>query len=430
MMIIPRGQTPLDKSYPTRSKLPVTDYLTGPKDFEQKLDSNTLQAQPAPLDPYERQFYIDRTQKNRHERDPLTVRGRILYRDLNNHLQPFVNASIYIMDDDVSTDELAAITLSGWDGRFEVKLNNDDGWLQGGREIYIRIKTTNTRFHVRDDNGLPYWTYAWRANLHRNAKAFHSDSAVVDFGNLELLDYRHAAQVFQRLNQGWNYMTTVGGQDPGFVACSFPADGTRFNTSVERMEIDGDDYDSRDMILHEYGHAIMYNAFGKYWPSNTEGSHGFGQLLHKNQAWTEGWGTFVALVINPDGRYNCEPNDTGRDMENYTASTSQNLTYGHRDEGRIAAALLDLLDSANDGHDGNGRADNNNSSNRVSLPAIWRDTIWRGSYDDIFDFWNALSPHLNNAQRQAAINIFQFNSINATVGDAVSADGRYLSEKR
>ena len=415
--LIPQGQTPLDKFYPTGSKLPVTDYLTG-------------QAQPAPLDPHERPFYIDRTKENLRERNPLTIRGRVLYRDLNNRLQPFANASVYLMEDDFGADELIAVTITGWDGRFTAKVNNDNGWLQGGRDIHIRIKTTNTSFHVRDDNDSPYWTYAWRANLHRNGKPLHSDSATVDFGSLELLDYQNAAQVFQSLNQGWNYMTMAGGRDPGFVACSFPADGTRFNTSGEKMEIDGDDYDSRDMILHEYGHAIMYNAFNKHWPSNTEGSHSFGQLLHKNKAWTEGWGTFIALVINPDGRYNCEPNDTGRDMENYTASTSQDLAYGHRDEGRVAAALLDLRGLTGDGHDGNGRADDNNSSHRASLSTIWRDTMWNGNYNDVFDFWNAFALRLTNAQTQAAAGIFKSNGINVILSDAVAEDSRYLSEKR
>jgi hypothetical protein len=381
------------------------------REVDARGDPKVLQVLASPLSGWERQVFVDRSQEVQAELDPITVRGRAFFVDFDGVTRPLVNATVRIMDDDWGPDEHITSTITGWDGRFSGVVNNNDGWFQDGRDIYIRILTTNSRFRVEDCSYWPDWTYAWRANDGGDL----SDGTIVDFGSFSLAgstNARRAAMVFQRMNAAWNHFTTAGAQDPGFVDGCYPDSPTHYDTFWGEIDIAGSDFDSRDIIVHEWGHAIQDNA--QIFNSWSGAAHSFCGLTSREQAFVEGWATFVALDVFPDNRFNWNPGDTGQNLENYACEGSRSTGNGPRDEGRVAAALIDLRDATNDCANGCGTTCDANATNTVGLSTIWRDAMW-GTIgfltDDAFEFWRELCPVLTAAQRPLAVNILDYNCI-------------------
>lgn len=380
-------------------------------EIESRGDDRVLQGYPGGLSSWERQAYVDRSREVEADLDPITVRGRDFFVDLDGVTRPLVNATVRVMDDDWGPDEHITSTITGWDGRFSTVVNNSDGWFQDGRDIYIRILTTNSRFRVEDCSYWPDWTYAWRANDGSDL----SDGSIVDFGSFSLaggINGRRAAMMFQRMNSAWNHFTTAGAQDPGFVDGCYPDAPTHYDTFWGEIDISGSDFDSRDIIVHEWGHAIQDNA--QIWNAWSGASHSFCGLTNREQAFVEGWATFVTLDVFPDNRFNWNPGDTGINLESYSCSGSRSTANGPRDEGRIAAALLDLRDGSNDCAGGCGTPCDANSANRVGLRTIWRDAMWGTigiATDDAFEFWRELCPVVTATQRPLAVNIHDYNCL-------------------
>ncbi len=391
----------LDK---TNSGATLDTYLAGKlkkiKEMPESKKKYPLAPPAQGMEPYDRNKIIDNSSNVIRDLDPITVTGRFFFADRNGILRPLVNATIDIRDDDALWDEHLLTTITDWNGRFTGVVNNDDGWFQNGRDIYVRIRATNNRFRVQDDSD---WTYSWVTGVRGSL----SDGTVVDYGSLMLADYQEAAIIFQDLNQGWNFLTTAGGQDPGFVDLTYPGSGSFYSISSEEITIEDGDEVAVDIILHEYGHATMHNAYDGYWPPSTGGAHTFNSILHRNMAFTEGWGTFIALSINPDGVYNS--NGWSRNIEGFNHTSGHSNNDGKVNEGHVAAGLGDIRDANSDG-DCSSECDPSGINN-VSMRKIWRDAFWRSNADNIDEYWNSICQELTNAERSDALSALLFNDI-------------------
>lgn len=363
-------------------------------------------AAPAPgIEPYERGRVTDRTADQIRDLDPITVTGRIFHTDRAGALRPLVNATVDVRDSDTGPDDQLTSVITGWDGRFTASVNNDDGWFQDGRDIYVRVRTTNSRFRVQDCAAWPDWTYAWVSDVRSDL----SDGTVVDFGSLATNEDGEAALLFQDLNQGWSFLTSSGAQDPGFVDLCWPEGASQYSTFWEEVDIEDGDEVARDIVLHEYGHATMHNAYDGYWPSNTGGAHGFDDTLHQNMAFTEGWGTFVALAINPDGTYHS--NGWSRAIEAFSHVSGHAAGDGKTNEGHVAAGLTDVLDVSADGSCTGAAACDASGASAARMSQIWRDAFWRSNAADVGEYWNRLCGELDGPQTDVALKGLAFNAI-------------------
>jgi hypothetical protein len=390
------------------AKATLDDFLAGrvarpsgelPKDTT----GQPLAPPAAGIEPYD--HVVDRSRDVQRDLDPITVRARFFYRDRAGALRPYVNATIDVRDSDTGFDEQLVSVVTDWDGRFTAVVNNDDGWFQDGRDIYVRIRATNARFRTQDCTAWPDWTYTWETGVRNDL----SDGTVVDFGGLELVGYGEAAILFQDMNQGWNYLTATGGQDPGFVDLCFPEGASQYSTFWEEVDIEDGDEVARDIVLHEYGHATMHNAYGGDWPSNTGGAHGFDDVVHTNFAFTEGWATFIALAINPDGTYHS--NGWSRAIEAFNHATGHSGGDGPRNEGHVAAGMNDVRDNATEGNCTTGACDPS-GANQAPMPIIWRQAFWGSDADNIGEYWPRLCQELaTTGQRDDAVRALGFNDI-------------------
>ena len=318
-----------------------------------------------------------------------------------------MNVSVNIYDEDVGFDDHLGTVATNWNGDWSFSVNNDDGWLADGRDIYYTFKLENTRIRVQDCDGIDS-TYKWQSEVHDNL----NDGSVVDFGTDTGSTNINSMQIWNMLNLAWNHASTVGGRDPGFVDSCFPeGSGAKWDRFWEEIDIPGSDNNAPDIVTHEYGHAVMWYAYGSDNPS-PGGSHSFGDdAQNRSLAWSEGWGTGFMLSLRPDGRYNWNEGDMGQSIENFSDSGNRD---GNRNEGRVAAAINDMLDNSDDDNGGNldrGRdeADDDNTPNRVALSSMLNDTLWGGWHTDFEGFWASLSGELGGATLGDANEIMYYN---------------------
>ncbi len=385
-------------------------------------------------------YIVDKTKENWDSQDPITVRGRITFLDFDGTWRPLVNVSVNLYDDDAFGDDHLGTTTTDWNGNWSFTVNNDDGFLQNGRDIYYTFHLGNTRWHVRDSGGDDY---VWKSSVHNDL----SEGAVVDYGTETGSTNPEAMQIFAVINLGWNHIVTVGGQDPGHVEIRFPESTTAFFPSSERVKIEMQFNDGPDVTLHEYGHALMHYAFGGT-SISPGGSHGFGDdKQDKGLAYSEGWATGYMLSVCPDGWYNWHEgnteaagewptcsvqNDTGRKIELFSDSGNR---VGEENEGRVAAVINDFRDSPNDNNGGtenrgrNGEQDTN-SANRIFLATIYRDNMWGFVHNDFLEFWISFAGDLSGTARSQADDIMQYNWMSLPIEVSCAASKVTVAKRR
>jgi len=361
-----------------------------------------IELRPSELTPFLREHSVDSTATSYSVRDPITVRGRFMFQDLDGVFKPLPNAAIHLWDSDTFGDEHLGMVASDWDGRWSFTVNNDDGWFQDGRDIYYTVKLDNSRLSLGTCNFLA-GAYEWKSAVHDDL----SDGIVLDFGTETASTDTNALRVWSTLNLAWNHAATTGGFDPGKIDGCFPGSGTFYNGKIN---IEAGDFDGPDSITHEYGHGVMAHAYSGGDPS-PGGDHGFGDCgQNRALSWSEGWATAFMLTLRQDGRYNWHEGDGGRAIEAFSSSCQT----GDSSEGRVAAALLDMVDSANDSSGGdlnlgrNGASDANTGST-VALATMLRDTMVGTQHATVLDFWNDLGGELSSTQRPAAQTIMSYN---------------------
>ncbi|MGM0611506.1 MAG: hypothetical protein ACQES5_10535 [Thermodesulfobacteriota bacterium] len=366
-----------------------------------------LQVRPVGPSDEIRQYVEDKTGTAWSPEDPLTIRGRLVYLDHDDVWRPLVNVSVNVYDEDTGVDDHLGGTGTDWNGDWSFTVNNDDGWLADGRDIYYTFKLENTRIRVQDCDGIDS-TYKWSSAVHDDL----DDGTVLDFGTETGATNAHSMQIWNMLNLAWHGAVTMGGRDPGFVDSCFPeGSGAQWDRFWEEIDIPASDNDAPDIVTHEYGHAVMYYAYGSDNPS-PGGAHSFGDdNQNASLAWSEGWATGFMLALRPDGRYNWSEGDGGRNIENFSDAGNRD---GNRNEGRVAAAINDMIDNQNDDNGGNpdrGRdeADDDNTPNRVSLETMLNDTLWGSWHDNFEEFWTSLSGELSGATLGDANEIMYYN---------------------
>lgn len=171
---------------------------------------------------------------------------------------------------------------------------------------------------------------------------------------------------------------------------SVAAKAIKFNPSLSRV--------SRDVVLHEYGHKVMHDAFGVYSYHATSlcgTQHAPGASVDAQCAWLEGWATFFSLAVRnssvmayPSGaRFNFAP---------YTSTVLDGT-----DEGRVAAALWAIYDKQS-----------SSASNRVPFHRLMRAMVelgaardanrCNGACDSLRAYYWVLSTQLSASQTRAS----------------------------
>lgn len=201
-----------------------------------------------------------------------------------------------------------------------------------------------------------------------------------------------------------------------------------WDTGAEIVRIQAEDNDGPDLILHEYGHALQYYAFGGNPVAG--GVHSFDDFEQDlGVAFGEGWATVFALSVCPDetwswseGTYEglnewptCNVNtDYGEWIEGFRYPTVSTNWAGEHHEGRVAAAINDFLDSLNDNNEGTGSRGKNgyedaNENDRISLATIFRDHMLGYDFNDFINFFIHLRSGLRSTKQSLGDDIMTYN---------------------
>lgn len=390
------------------------DTFKVPDDIAKKVQPSSpesyINARPSGLTQLETRYLQLNADKSWAPEDPITVRGRMVFTDWDGVVKPLINATINVYDDDTFGDEHLHSMVTNWNGEWSVSLNNDDGWLQNGRDIYYKVRTSNSRFQVKNC-GLFGTVYDWKSATHDDL----SEGTILDFGTETVTSNADSTIVFNMLNDGWNHSVTVGGRDPGFVKTCFPENATNWSRFWENINFEDDFIDGPNVLHHEYAHAIFWFGQNKQ-NASPGGSHSFADVNQDTGlAWSEGWANAFQHSVRPDGIYHWNEGSPGESLERYRLNNANR--DGNQNEGRVAAALIDMMDGANDDNGGNagrGRDEygDDNNANRISLKTILNDSIWGNYHADFDSFWSTLAGNLTAGERTDAQQIMYYNWMN------------------
>ena len=295
-------------------------------------------------------------------------------------------------------------------------------------DVYYTVALVNDSFDVRDITGSSYY---W-------ASSTRTADSIVDFGQDTFTTNLESAWVFSIVNRGWSHIVNEGGQDPGHVEVQYPAVYTHWDVA-ERLDIEAGHENIPDVILHEYGHALMYYAFGGT-DISPGGPHTWNELFQDTGlAFSEGWAHGFALSVCPDGQFtedegsdegpgdwpsctNRTQSDIGVTVERFILAGSR---LGEQNEGRVAAAINDILDAPNDDNlvsgipnEDIGRTvyEDANAADRISLATIYRDHMWGFLHNDFQSFYGALLGDLTGTTKSLTSDILLYNWMGILTG--------------
>jgi len=210
-----------------------------------------------------------------------------------------------------------------------------------------------------------------------------------NFGTLDVPkgdQYERACWLLDDLNRAFLYTPS----DPGGCTIKWSpssTDGTCFNTSDKQVHLKGDDPISSDILLHEYGHNVMYTVYGQNnppydCPTEAEGGHWIGGAYKPVCAWMEGWADFFPLAIENNPIFHRAKVHLIEDNYDFEKGEGASQTWAVGDicEGRVGGALWDLLDNT---------PDEGSDWYSFGFNPIWDTMVNNGVVVNNFrDFWN------------------------------------------
>ena len=324
------------------------------------------------------------------------IYGRLLYhdaRDPQGSYRPAVNCDVEVWNDNQydnpsSSDTYLGTTITGWDGSIWLYwLDNSDG--DGTADPYFIFKAENATWLVAPASG--WGPYSWRSPTVRDV----CDDETASLGTSYLYGgFSHNEQAmwcFQDMNEGWA-VAAAAGTYPSFVSCIWRGTYSHVNLLGDTIFISSEDEQAIDVVDHEYGHCLMLQPYsnGVIWGCNEKG---IDVVECPSTAWREGWATFFALVVTPDGIMDYDTAGVG---EHFTLEIPRSYSFaqGPAVTGRVAGALLDLWDTNNDGLD-------QNSTNTITLGTLLTSGVRSHTDSSFYDFWSYLRNNKLNTQQIA-----------------------------
>jgi hypothetical protein len=315
----------------------------------------------------------------------VSVVGKVTWTDENNNTHPSVVTRVELWDHEtIGADRLLATGLTDQTGTVSFTVPNDDGFLGGGIDAYLRLYTSNpyTYLHaagqnryagqtIRKDNLADNATYTYTVRVKNTVAAGRSWS------------------VFQAITQAGLYAETRNGAAFPQVDATWPTNrGCAFSVAAGILVRPTAVWEW-DPIMHEYGHYVQ----SQLGTANNPGGRHTEECLTVEQgtkdkgtrmAWGEGWATYFGIsaqaVRGLAGLGVPRVGDVSYDAPALGLAISleaqDNSSIGEDCETAVARSLWDLYDTANDGYESISQGD----------AALW-DRVKAGKPKTLSAFW-------------------------------------------
>lgn len=337
----------------------------------------------------------------------ITVQGQAQWQDENGAFHPVWGATIEIRDDDTLGDEVVAVLVTDTNGNYSATIDNDDGFLQGDRDIYVRYRTANSWVDCQNTSGDTYETDSATHPETPDGTVITENFFFSSGGNND------SNSVFQAGTRIAGYIANdVEAAALPQVALTWPNGGSG-SFYDGKVQIEQDDRWDWDTVHHEYGHYVMDEL---NIDDNPGGAHNIGDCAAQVRAskdegnrlaWGEGWPTYfgtsgqaefnmAALGVPRVGDTSYQDLEDGSVV--YSLESQDSNGRGEDNEVAVQRLLWDLYDGNNDGRDTVSRSDN--------------------------DIWNAIkgaagAPHLLSTY-WTALRAGQSSSVDLLMGEIAS----------
>jgi hypothetical protein len=302
----------------------------------------------------------------------VSVRGSFAYADRAGQSQParYMKAYLYDADpggaDDLldetivgSTGTFVFLTLRNWDVDGGANQTSTTGHLDlyiVWETEYLDSATARRRVTRFNDQAYQWNSGAPQTDIADGTADFNYQVPATD-------NQRQALWIFQDLRRGWDYIHDTTGADPGSATARWELNQNSLGICSAScflptwpqngMFIAHASVNSSDVVVHELGHQYMYNAEG--WQGIDCLTHSLFASINPHCAWSEGWSDFLPLAVNGDScfDYQVGPCTGAADFDYFNLETharGDGQPEGDAVEGRVAGALYDMFDAANDSY--------------------------------------------------------------------------------
>jgi len=325
-------------------------------------------------------------------RGQIQVEGHYLYQDIYGSWNPcrWVTVWIYDYDSDGNHDYLGS-ALTDENGSFisdPIDNNDEEG---GGQDIYVQFIADNSAVRV-----INFSIYDGFTDIEWNVP-----DGTVDIGYwVTPTDEVPAWRAFDYMLDGWCYLrnSVSPWYNMPFQVAHWPSDRSYYDPGGW-IHLD-DSASDCDIVVHEYGHAVMYRVYGDELPPHPNCyPHYMCVASSAGCAWVEGWANFFPLAV-----YNDEYFNNTADGYSYNIETRNDGNCGSGDdvEGNVAASLWDIFDEHDDGdHDRFWDGFNN----------IWDVVYYQNddTFAEFYDAWDARGHDVPNANAICFQNEIHYN---------------------
>ncbi len=280
--------------------------------------------------------------------------GSFGYVDTSGVNRIAANTGVQVWDADAAGgDDLLVSGVAGANGAFQLcfAAADEEG---GGQDVYVSFNTENPHWLIRDpETRAPFrFRTETQSNVQAGASAAFGSRMP---GNTMLM---RGVQAFDQIGAAWNW-TPGSCWDARDAVCRKgivtwapdSTDGTWYDLGENSVFLLPDDPRSAELVLHEFGHAIMDDIYEDAFPSSPKCSpHYIPRTSSRGCAWTEGFATLYEVMVLGQPIFRWADGRT-LNVEDPTWGTAD-WDNGDRVEGRVLGALLDLYDTTNEGpHD-------------------------------------------------------------------------------
>jgi hypothetical protein len=359
----------------------------------------------------------------------VTVKARLMYlHDGESVGQPIQGAKVLLMDAETGPDkQVGDHKHTDQNGDVSFSCNNDDGVGQGGRDLYLKVYAENDAAWVEDR-----WdrTYYWSlSKIVSNA----TDNKTYSYGTKTLNQNNTLRKAFEAADACWDaraFTYKWNGWRRSKVEILFPAPDPPFKDipayfapaytpglSLVPSPNDRITLPSwsdppgnlgkweRDTVLHEYGHAVMYSAYGPAsLPINYSKpldllkwmDHGPTKEVNAQFALMEGWAEFFACAVDDTTANYYFSEDENIETNSWWSADGSEFD-GHRSEGSVASIMWDICDGPVEAPDGTIVPDDEPMHTDFGrLFSLMKSKKPTTAYQ-LWDQWVALWPDLNTS---------------------------------
>jgi hypothetical protein len=350
----------------------------------------------------------------------LVVKGNLKYKDRKLNWAPAKWATVHIVEHDpgIGDDDRLGSALTDETGYFEFgPVKNVDSDDDGGKlDIIVQFVAESEVGCVRDANDGIY-------GLVKGPYPNESGELCMSWFTPDNETQYKAWWVYDTLYDGWKYLSDTVGYDMTGVTvywqwehdadfgCGYDgthAHGNGFGSTEPCIHLDGETGDDGghandpDVIIHEYGHCVMYKVFGDYRPPiDCSQGHQMDGISEPGCAWSEGWASFMPLAVFDDEYFT--DNTYGHGSRNLETRDDGSFPDGDSCEGNVAAALWDIYDDHDEIYD------------RLSdgFGNIWHvlhdQTTDEDNFSDFYDSWCELGYDKQRANSAIFQNDIDYN---------------------